>query len=214
MEIRAQVIGRPIDVTARSERQIERAVKTAVKATTLATKDQSRAMIAGRLTARAGYLITQRFYEDGSVGYVHSRWFRSPRGGKVARGGGAQAHDVLAAHAKPGGTVIRPVRAKRLFIANTKDPAARRILGRSLAAFRALKRGKGRKSPDGTSIAVIPTGNGGAVVVQRAGKRGRDIVLGWLTTQVRIPQRLDFAPIVSKARRMLPATFLEGLNDR
>ncbi len=160
-----------------------------------------RAYIASRLTPRAAYLITDEYYEDGLVGYIHSRWFRGGRGSRKVTRNALDANDILAAHSTPGGAIIRAVRAKALLISGARGRTQRSILRRS------LRREMQRAAFGGKEqLQRIPTGRGGTALVKRTGK-GRGEALATLVQSVRIPQRLDMEMAKRQMRQLMLTQF-------
>ncbi len=201
MQIEVQQTGvRVEDWAAGLSPAVKRAAQVIMGRVRAESKTWMRAYIASRLTPRASYLITDTIYEDGLVGYLHSRWFRGARGGKVTRSE-LSANDILAAHSTPGGLVIRAVRAKGLLISGARGRTQRFILRRS------LRRDMQRSAFGGNEqLEQIQTGRGGVALVKRRGK-GRGETLATVADSVRIPQRLDMDMAKKQIRQLMLMSF-------
>jgi hypothetical protein len=146
-------------------------------------KQALRAYIASRLTVRAAYLITHKMYDEGTTVYFHSRWMRVRKAPKTGR---LRKVDILSAHARPGGTVIRPYLAQRLVISGARG-AARKAVARQLRTFGLATTFQGGLR---LQFARSTRDPGNIVAVFRYGRQ-RGQVLASLVRDVRIPQRLD-----------------------
>jgi hypothetical protein len=193
--IDAKIVGpTPGVVTSRMGDRAFKGLQRVVRGVTNSVKATAKAQVATKLTARAGNLVTAKLYDEDAVGYIHSRWFRGPRGGKVQKSGGPGANDILALH-EQGGT-IRPVRRKYLLI----PFGAGRSLGSSWRVARELNRDAIRRSygSGATRIEYIKLSGDRVLLVERAGRqKGRPVAI--LVRQVKIPKRLDFGEVKRRA---------------
>lgn len=170
-------------------------IKRVVRSVTKDTKDVARKQLAARLTPRAGYLITHKEYEDGLVGYVHSRWWRAGGGGKTVRVGSKNANDILAIHAT-GGT-ITPVRGRYLYIPLKKGTRYKSTEWKRQAGISGAAR-------SGVRLEYVKLPGDRVLVVEKRGKgTGRGTPIALLVRKVVIPKRLDIPEIKRRALRNL-----------
>lgn len=166
-------------------------------------KEQLRAYIAARLTPRAAYLLTAKRYDEDTTVYFHSRWWRGPRG--LARSRATQALDILAAHAEPGGTTIRPGRAGALIVSSARGRGERRRVARELkqAGIVGAFAGGGLASASALRVRIIPGRVGGNALAVMSRGQNRGQVLATLARSVHLPQRLERRAMLNLLRSVL-----------
>lgn len=219
---------------------LQEAANAAVRAQTAETVGAMRVHISQRLSQRSANTITSKVYENeadgpkgaaGSVGgWIYSRWWRRPRNGEQV--------DLLAAFER--GDVVQPVRGRGLAIALPQAYAvagASRLGGRkrqnptpatveqALGVKLFLLRRPGKLALlCATGVATDSRGKRGKIraasYVNKKGltarRRTRDAVIPMfvLLKNMRLPKRLDFAPIVQEGENRLAEKLLIELARR
>lgn len=182
---------------------VQFATKRAVKKTTLDIKDQMRAHISARLSARAGYLVRHRFFDDNPsnfAGLIYSKWRR--RGGAASTPEEAKyGADILAAFET--GKTILPTKGRFLI-----QPIG---FGPGRGPRRQFKRYLDR-AVSNRRLKWIPISGGRYLLVDdtKRGKRRGDAV-AIASPSVRIPKKLNLAAITGKAQNTLRANFVREL---
>ncbi len=155
--------------------------RDATRRQTEETKREARAVVNLGLTGsrlsrggnrRVAQTIRSQYYPDSPAGYVHSTWGYF-EGGRFV--------DILATHEQ--GKTIVPRRGRMMFIPFIGGARRRRL---------------SRSGLQGDKVELIPTAQG-LVVVTRAPRGRRGLVLGMLVRRVQIPKRLDFGTVEQRA---------------
>lgn len=192
------------------------AANAAVKETVTYGVGQARATLAGALGRRASQTITSKVDIDRKAGpdtvfgFIHSRWFRLPRGGGT--GGKLAAFDILARLEQGGGIIpqkgrwlVLPIVARGALATgraqiNFKDPDLEFIPLAGRRGFLVVDMRGGRLSP-------VRSGKGRRPL--RARGRGTPILL--LLDRVYLHRNFDLAPLRQALQPYLRDRFVVDL---
>ena len=200
-------------VSNRIAQSIIRASDKAVERTTKSVGRKGRAVVAGGLTRRAGFLLGSRVYTDKNgrkYGRVFSRWQREEKQSSVEanftsagfiaapRDRNDGFRDILAAHAL--GATLR--KTNGFFVI----PIGGRGNVRSASNLRAIERLE--RSQAAGKIVLIPTRSGGFLVIDRNVRSGGGRAVAVLTKTVKIPKSFDLSPVFNRAADDLKSELL------